>query len=69
MEQSNEDPKVYLSRAKYKLKIEPNLRESLFLHPLMPLGLSIKALGWGHDLLATAAIKYYTHNQVWVVLF
>jgi hypothetical protein len=29
----------------------------------MPLGLSSKALGWGHDLLATTAIKYYTHNQ------
>ena len=29
----------------------------------MPLGLSSKALGWGHDLLATTSIKYYTHNQ------
>ena len=25
--------------------------------------LSAKALGWGHDLCATTAIKYYTHNQ------
>ena len=63
MKQPNEDPKVYWSKAKYLLKIEPNLRESLFLHHLMPLGLSSKALGWGHDLLATTSIKYYTHNQ------
>ena len=63
VKQPNEDPKVYWSKAKYQLKIEPNLRESLFLHHLMPLGLSSKALGWGHDLLATTTIKYYTHNQ------
>jgi hypothetical protein len=63
MKQPNEDPKVYWSKAKYLLKIEPNLRESLFLHHLIPLGFSSKALGWGHELLATTSIKYYTHNQ------
>ena len=61
--QPNEDPRVYWAKAKYRMKVEPNLRESLFLHHLMPLGLSSKALGWGHDLLANTAIKYFTHNQ------
>jgi hypothetical protein len=61
--QPNADPRVYWAKAKYRMKVEPNLRESLFLHHLMPLGLSSKALGWGHDLLANTAIKYYTHNQ------
>ena len=42
VKQPNADPKVYW-------KVEPNLRESLFLQHLMPLGLSSKALGWGHD--------------------
>jgi hypothetical protein len=53
--------KVYWSQAKYKMKVEPNLRESLFLQHL-GLWLNSKALGWAYDLLANTAIKYYTHK-------
>ena len=45
VKQPNADPKVYWAQAKYKMKVEPNLRESLFLQHLMPLGLSSTALG------------------------
>ena len=63
VKQPNADPKNYWDQAKYKMQIKPNLREGLFLQHLMPLGLSAKALGWGHDLCATTAIKYYTHHK------
>jgi hypothetical protein len=38
VKQPNAHPKEYWSQAKYKMKVEPNLRESLFLQHLMPLG-------------------------------
>ena len=45
------------------MEVTPNVRESLFTSHLMPLGLSSRVLGWSHNLLATTAIKYYTHSQ------
>ena len=61
--QPNCAPSEYWEKADYEMEITPNLRESLYLTHLMPLGISSKALGWGHNLLATTAIKYYTHAQ------
>ena len=61
--QPNCEPRKYWEQANYSMQISPNLHESLYLTHLMPLGLSSKVLGWGHDLLATTAIKYYTHAQ------
>ena len=61
--QPNADPKSYWEKAGYKMKVSPNLRDSLYLQHLMPMNLSSKALSWGHDLVATTAIKYFTHSQ------
>ena len=61
--QPNADPKGYWEKANYNLKVAPNLKDSLYLRHLMPMSLSSKALSWGHDLVATTAIKYYTHSQ------
>ena len=61
--QPNRAPCEYWKEAAYEMDIKPNLREALYLRHLMPLGISSKALGWGHALLANTAIKYYTHAQ------
>ena len=61
--QPNRAPCEYFKEAAYEMDIKPNLREALYLRHLMPLGISSKALGWGHALLANTAIKYYTHAQ------
>ena len=61
--QPNSEPCKYWDDAKYVLEVKPNLREGLYLTHLMPLGLSAKALSWGHDLVATVAVRYFTHSQ------
>ena len=61
--QPNQNPQEYWKEAKYPTEVKPNLRGGLFLRHLMPLTLSGKAIGWGHDRTATTSIKYYTHSQ------
>ena len=45
--QPNADPKSYWEKAGYKMKVAPNLRDSLYLLHLMPMNISSKALSWG----------------------
>ena len=61
--QPNAEPEEYWREASYRMEVTPNMRESLVTSHLMPLGLSSRVLGWSHNLLATTAIKYYTHSQ------